>query len=211
MTDTARPRSDAARNRERIVEAARVELNRDPEASLDTIATAAGIGRRTLYGHFATRDALLQELLDRGVARVLAAFDADAVRPHPDPVLDLCLIAVTLWHEVESTRVMTLFAVRGPFRSQTIAALARVRARALDDVRRGQAGGGIRTDIDDRTLAHLLEEGILTVLDEATTEGLDDETVHGVLLRLVLGLLGLGWRDAAALIDSTPALTWRTA
>jgi AcrR family transcriptional regulator len=202
------PRKDAVENRAALLAAARDVLNADPDASLEAIATAAGLTRRSVYGHFANRDELLRELLSVGVTRVTAAF---VVEPHADPVIDLCLIATTLWHEVESTRVMTLFAVRGPFKQQTVTALAAVRARALDDVRRGQTLGDIRDDVDARTLAHLLEEGILTVLDEATTEHLDDETVHGLLLRLVLGLLGLGWRDAAALIDSTPDLAWRHA
>lgn len=202
------PRRDATENRAALLSAARLVLNDDPDASLEAIATAAGLSRRSVYGHFANRDELLRELLSLGVARVTKAFDDD---PHADPVVDLCLIATTLWREVESTRVMTLFAVRGPYRDQTVSALAGVRRRALDDVHRGQAAGSIRTDIGERTLAHLLEEGILTVLDEATTEHLDDATVHAILLRLVLGLLGFGWHEAAELIDSTPDLSWRHA
>jgi AcrR family transcriptional regulator len=207
-TLTSTRRSDAARNRERLLDAARLELNRDPDATIETIAASAGLSRRSVYGHFASRDELLRELLAAGVARVTGAFDDE---PHPDPVTDLCLIAATLWREVESTRVMTLFAVRGPFKDDTVRALAPVRRRALRDVRRGQEAGGIRTDVPDVTLAHLLEEGILTVLDEATSEHLSDEVVHGLVLRLVLGLLGSGWREAAAFIESTPELAWRTA
>lgn len=199
------PRKDAAANREALIAAARAVLNRDPEATLATIAAEAGLTRRSVYGHFADRDELLQELLRLGIARVTAAFEGEA---HQDPVIDLCLIATTLWHEVESARVMTLFAVRGPYRDRTVAALGPLRARALADVRAGQDAGTIRPDIDAVTLAHLLEEGILTVLDEATEHALDDRTVHGILLRLVLGQLGLGWRDAADLISRTPDLEW---
>jgi AcrR family transcriptional regulator len=199
------PRKDAEQNRAALIDAARAVLNRDPDASLEVIAAEAGLSRRSVYGHFANRDELLQELLALGIARVRAAF-VDA--PHDDPAIDLCLIAVTLWREVESTRVMTLFAVRGRYRQRTIDALAELRARALDDVRRGQRAGGIRDDIEAGTLARLLEEGILTVLAEATAHALADEIVHGILLRLVLGLLGLGWRDSAALIDSHPELEW---
>ncbi|MFT4122704.1 MAG: TetR/AcrR family transcriptional regulator [Microbacteriaceae bacterium] len=199
------PRRDAAANRAALLEAARLELNRDPEASLETIALAAGLSRRSVYSHFRSRDELRLELLRQGIARVTAAF---AAPPHADPVVDLCLIAATLWREVESARLMTLFALRGPFKQLTAEALAGLRERALDDVRRGQATGGVRDDIAADTLAHLLESGIVGVLDEASREHLGDEATHGVLLRLVLGLLGHGWREAAALIDTRHELDW---
>ena len=59
---TRAPRSDAAKNRTALLDAARVELNRDPDASLDTIAAAARLSRRSVYGHFPSRDALIAEL-----------------------------------------------------------------------------------------------------------------------------------------------------
>jgi AcrR family transcriptional regulator len=58
---TARkPRADAQRNRERILEVAkRVFTRRGAEASMDEIAKRAKIGPGTLYRHFPTRDDLL--------------------------------------------------------------------------------------------------------------------------------------------------------
>jgi AcrR family transcriptional regulator len=58
---TARkPRADAQRNRERILEVAKqVFLRRGAEASMDDIAKRAKIGPGTLYRHFPTRDDLL--------------------------------------------------------------------------------------------------------------------------------------------------------
>jgi AcrR family transcriptional regulator len=52
-------RSDAARNRELIVDAAREALADDGDASLHAIARAAGVGQGTLYRHFPTREALV--------------------------------------------------------------------------------------------------------------------------------------------------------
>src|ERR1700757_4969149 len=55
-----KPRSDAKRNRERILEVARqVFTRRGAGASMDEIAKRAGIGPGTLYRHFPTRDELL--------------------------------------------------------------------------------------------------------------------------------------------------------
>jgi AcrR family transcriptional regulator len=58
---TARkPRADAQRNRQRILEAAKqVFTRRGAEASMDEIAKRAKIGPGTLYRHFRTRDDLL--------------------------------------------------------------------------------------------------------------------------------------------------------
>ncbi len=55
-----KPRADAQRNRERILEVARqVFTSRGAEASMDEIARRAQIGPGTLYRHFPTRDDLL--------------------------------------------------------------------------------------------------------------------------------------------------------
>jgi AcrR family transcriptional regulator len=55
-----KPRADAQRNRERILEVAKqVFTRRGSEASMDEIAKRAKIGPGTLYRHFATRDDLL--------------------------------------------------------------------------------------------------------------------------------------------------------
>ena len=199
MTSTpVRTRRDATENRASLLAAARVVLNDDPAASLEAIAAAAGLSRRSVYGHFASRDDLLRELLTGGAERVSAAL---AHSRHENPVTDLALIAAGLWREVESVRVMALFAVRGPFRMLTASALDPLRKRVLTDVKRGQRAGDIRDDIDATTLARLIEEGALLVLDEATTSSLTTQQGRALVMRVVLSLCGLGWTDAATLID----------
>jgi AcrR family transcriptional regulator len=56
-----KPRTDAQRNRERILEVAKAAFTRSgANASLDDIAKEAGVGAGTLYRHFPTRDALIE-------------------------------------------------------------------------------------------------------------------------------------------------------
>jgi Bacterial regulatory proteins, tetR family len=56
-----KPRTDAQRNRERILEVAKEAFTRSgANTSLDNIAKQAGVGAGTLYRHFPTRDALLE-------------------------------------------------------------------------------------------------------------------------------------------------------
>ncbi|HOB57265.1 MAG TPA: TetR/AcrR family transcriptional regulator [Rhodoglobus sp.] len=59
-----RGRADAVRNRTAIIEATLSTLNEKPSASLAEIATAAGVSRGTLYGHFPSRQSLVAAAFD---------------------------------------------------------------------------------------------------------------------------------------------------
>jgi AcrR family transcriptional regulator len=52
-------RADAAANRDKILDAARTALGVSGDASMQSIAKAAGIGQGTMYRHFPTREALI--------------------------------------------------------------------------------------------------------------------------------------------------------
>lgn len=78
-------RSDAQRNRERILAVARAALAADPDASLNSIAKDAGVGAGTLYRHFATREALILTLYrDETAALVDQVEDMLAAQPPLD-------------------------------------------------------------------------------------------------------------------------------
>ena len=69
-----KPRTDAQRNRERILEAAKEAFTRSgANASLDDIAKEAGVGAGTLYRHFPTRDALIEAVYHTEVGKLAAA------------------------------------------------------------------------------------------------------------------------------------------
>jgi len=70
-----KPRADAERNRQRLLDVAKAAFaQRGMSASLEEIARTAGVGIGTLYRHFPTRDALVNELYrDQGVQLTTAA------------------------------------------------------------------------------------------------------------------------------------------
>lgn len=69
-----KPRSDAQRNRERILETAKAAFtHHGADASLEEIAMQAGVGIGTLYRHFPTRDALIEAVYRSEVEKVAAA------------------------------------------------------------------------------------------------------------------------------------------
>jgi len=69
-----KPRTDAQRNRERILEVAKEAFTRSgADASLDEIAKQAEVGPGTLYRHFPTRDALIEAVYRSEVEKLAAA------------------------------------------------------------------------------------------------------------------------------------------
>jgi AcrR family transcriptional regulator len=66
-----KPRSDALRNRERVLEAAKAVFSAGgSEASLEAVARHAGVGIGTLYRHFPTREALYEAVYRREVEQL---------------------------------------------------------------------------------------------------------------------------------------------
>jgi AcrR family transcriptional regulator len=93
-----KPRADAVRNRERVLEAAKAVFSEGgAEAGLEAVARRAGVGIGTLYRHFPTREALYEAVYRRevehlaGLAQNFAASypPLDALRRFIQALLDL--------------------------------------------------------------------------------------------------------------------------
>lgn len=194
------PRSDAARNRTALLDAARLTLRLDPDASTDAIAAAAGLSRRALYGHFASREALITEIATEGARRVATAV---AALHDEDPVVDLALVGRLVWDDVESIRAMTHSVVRGPLRHTVLDdPLAPLHARIVDDVTRAATAGSGRTDLPAEIVARLVEGAAFTVLDESIHFPFSRAEGRRLVILAGLGALGLSWRDAGAVLDA---------
>src|ERR1700733_373298 len=81
---TRKPRADAVRNRERVLEAAEAVFSAGgAEASLEAVARAAGVGIGTLYRHFSTREALFEAVYRREVQQLADLAEELKQAPHP--------------------------------------------------------------------------------------------------------------------------------
>lgn len=69
MGDEGSQRRDALANRQAVIDAAAEVLREDPEATMVEIAEQAGLGRSTIYRHFASRDELFAALVTDVAAR----------------------------------------------------------------------------------------------------------------------------------------------
>ncbi|MCS5723138.1 TetR/AcrR family transcriptional regulator [Herbiconiux sp. CPCC 203407] len=204
LTPPRAPRKDALENREAIVAAAATVFRREPEASLDAVAAEAGLSRRSIYGHFASRDELLAELLTRGGSRISTVL---AGVHHDDPRIHLALVGAALWAEVQQVRVLAQLAVHGPLERTVAEALEPVRASVRDAVTRGVAAGWFRDDVAPETLARLIEEAAIAVLDEAVRADLTEPEGARLVMTIGLSVAGLSWQSAAAVADALPGPT----
>jgi AcrR family transcriptional regulator len=75
----AHPRADARRNRRTVLDAAVALLAQRPQATMQEVADASGLGRTTVYRHFPKRQDLIDALFEE-VLREAAATMEEAVR-----------------------------------------------------------------------------------------------------------------------------------
>lgn len=140
-------RRDAARNRARLLVAARqVFATHGPAAPLETVAAEAGVSRTTLHRHFASREALASAVLEQNVAdlesRAAALVDADSG-------------VVTLLHHALDVQVASpSFALVALSDSPALGDLARRTAAAFEPLlARGLAAGVVHPGV---TTQHLM-------------------------------------------------------
>src|SRR5438445_3007039 len=138
-------RADARRNVEAILDAARDCLVRDPGASIGEIARAAGVGRVTLYGHFASR----ADLVDAVFVRTIAEHEQtlESVDLTGDPGEALTRLVAASWRIVDQYRSLLLAAQRElpPDRIRAHHTLPMRRVERL--LQRGRRAGAFRTDL----------------------------------------------------------------
>ncbi|MFJ8098067.1 TetR/AcrR family transcriptional regulator [Streptomyces griseofuscus] len=158
---------DAHSNRSRILTTARQKLRDDPDASLGSIAQAAGVARRTLYGHFSSWQALIAELTQEAAQAVQQAFAATRT-PGADPLAAMARMVLAAWAVGDQYRMLISLRRRGVGAEAIRATLAPAREEAVATIRRGQREGVFAGHVPAPVLAQALEALMLALAEENT-------------------------------------------
>jgi AcrR family transcriptional regulator len=164
LVPPSRPkRADARRNYDRLVAAAEAAFERDgPEASLDAIAKAAGVGPGTLYRHFPGRRALLEAV-------------------YTERIVELCQLAPQLAAEHEPVEALSRWLRRVVQNTMAYRGLKEVLTADSRDV--GEP-------LDFSWCAEQMHATCQSLLERAQATGQIDAPVQeGDLLRLVHGVV----------------------
>jgi AcrR family transcriptional regulator len=152
-----KPRADAERNRERILEAAKEAFTRfGADASLDDIAKQAGVGPGTLYRHFPAREELLQAVYRSELEKLAAAEQKFAQTMPPIEALRAWLL---LFVDGIATKQLIAPAVNtlvGDPKKVFEASYAQVHEAIRALVKRAIRSGDIRKDLDPLDLLRAL-------------------------------------------------------
>ncbi len=152
-----KPRADAERNRERILEVAKEVFTRDgAAASLDDIARRSGLGNATLYRHFATRDDLIAAVYRSEVEKLAAAEQRFAATMPP---LDALRAWMFLFIDCMARRrliVPAMETVAGGSMRLVEGSRPLIRTAFAAAVRRAIASGDLRSDTDPNDFVRAL-------------------------------------------------------
>jgi AcrR family transcriptional regulator len=144
-----KPRADAARNRERILEVAKEAFTRSgANTSLDDIAKEAGVGPGTLYRHFPTRDALLEAVYRSEVEKLAAAERRFAEDMPPIEALRAWMLLFVDYIAAKQIIAPALNTLVGGHAKVIEASYAQIHQAIRALVRAAIESGDIRSDLD---------------------------------------------------------------
>jgi AcrR family transcriptional regulator len=152
-----KPRRDAQRNRERILEVAREAFSRSgANASLDDIAKKAGVGPGTLYRHFPAREELLVAVYRSGMEKLAAAEQKFAEELPPIEALRAWLLLFVDYIGQKQLIAPALNALLGDPKKVFEASYTRIWEAIRALVKRAVESGDIREDLDPIDLLRAL-------------------------------------------------------
>ncbi|MFJ4536264.1 TetR/AcrR family transcriptional regulator [Streptomyces tibetensis] len=165
---TGTSRADA--NRRRILDVALPELLRDPDASMDQIARAAGVVRRTVYGHFPSREALISTLVDEAVEALSAAHAAGRADVQ-EPAEAVARSVLAVWAIADRYRLLVALAQRTVTMQGIRERLAPVREASIGLLQQGLDENVFSSPLPAPALAYVHEQMLFAVM-EAVNDGL---------------------------------------
>jgi AcrR family transcriptional regulator len=144
-----KPRADAQRNRDRILEVAKQEFTRvGANASLEDIAKKARVGPGTLYRHFPTREDLLVAVYRSEVQKLAAAEGTLADSKSPVEALRAWLLLFVDAVETKHIIAPVLNTLVGDPKKVFETSYAQIHEALRALVKRAIKSGDIRKDLD---------------------------------------------------------------
>ena len=152
-----KPRADAKRNRERILEVAKEVFTRDgAAASLDDIARRSGIGNATLYRHFPTRDALIEAVYRNEVEKLAAAEQRFAATMPPLEALRAWMLLLIDHFAAKKLIIPAMDTVAGGSMRLMEGSRSLIHTAFVASVKRAIASGDLRSDTEPTDLIRAL-------------------------------------------------------
>jgi AcrR family transcriptional regulator len=152
-----KPRADAQRNRERILEIAKEAFTRSgAEVRLDEVAKEAGVGAGTLYRHFPTRDALLEAVYRSEVGKLAGAQQRFSETMPPIEALRAWMLLFVDYIEAKQIIAPALNTMVGGPSKVFAATGVQIKGAIEILVQRSIESGDIRADLDALDLLRAL-------------------------------------------------------
>jgi len=152
-----KPRTDAQRNRERILEVAKDAFTRfGASASLDDIAKKADVGPGTLYRHFPSRDTLIEAVYRSEVEKLAAAERKFSETMPPIDALRAWMLLFVDFIAAKQIIAPALKSVVGDSTKLFEGSRALIQAANEALMKRAISSGDIRSDLDSSDLLQAL-------------------------------------------------------
>jgi len=185
--------------RTRILDVALEVLGQDPDAGMGDIAAAAGVVRRTVYGHFPTRSDLVRTLAQRAVDEIAAVLDEAGVADGAPEVVWVDFVR-RLWPLTRRYRVL-LALRRGEYGEEIHALMGPVDEALADLVRRGQDSQAFGRHLPADVLSQVAYAAVFSVADHNPSDERLDARAAATTSLLILGVPDA---RAKALVEPQP-------
>ncbi|MGR4853543.1 TetR/AcrR family transcriptional regulator [Streptomyces sp. LARHCF252] len=177
-------RRNSRSNRARILATARQELGRNPDVTLEEIARAAGVVRRTLFGHFPGRAALLEALAEEA-SETLRGIAAGVPDAEEAPERALARFVLSIWPVGDRYRLLLALARQDLGTQRVSETLAPARDEATAILERGQRAGVFHDHLPAAVLSAALEAVTLSLLESVNSGAWEDDGTRTAVATLV--------------------------
>jgi AcrR family transcriptional regulator len=185
QTESARARA-MNDTRNRILDVALEVLGQNPDAGMGDIASAAGVVRRTVYGHFPTRADLVRTLTQQAVNEIAAVLTEVNASKRSAEAVWVDFIA-GLWPLTHRYRVL-LALRRGEYGEEIHSLLGPIDQILADLVQRGQDSKVFGRHLPADILSQLAYAAVFAIADNDRSTGTLGAPAATITSLLILGV-----------------------